>query len=162
MSLTDLTALAPALVLVGTIVGAIAAVGGTFLTQRNLWSLDVLKDARALRDAKRERLRKNYEAALLSLSEWLGDGEASSKANSLAVLERTYLQLLLEPEAEPVVRLLVVLVDNPERAKPWFSDMLDPDTGHTAKELGRDLVRDLRRAMEESLTALEKPVRHIA
>lgn len=173
----DLAPFAPLLLLVGTVLGASVAFFGTYLTQRNLWTLDVLKDARALRDAKRERLRNNYTAVLQAYTELfanmpVGPSNDEQAQTAKEKLEQVFLQLLLEPEAEPVITQLSVFMVE----KSWLSDLLDPDeriepvgilvsAGVPAGDLDSRrkyaTPQDLRRAMRDSLKAFEQPIRRV-
>ncbi len=90
---------------IGTILGAAIALAGTYVTQRNLWQIEVLRDARALRDARRDRLRKLYESLLPFV--YAAPGQ---KLRLREDPDPTYKQALglalLEPDALEVVTLV--------------------------------------------------------
>lgn len=149
----DLSQLTPVLGLFGVIVGALAVLSGTVLTQRNLWKIEVLKDARALRDAKRERVRVLYDGVLVNVLDaatdvgrigTAPDEEAKRKLSDevLIDLEKASARLQLEIAAarvSPLVERFIGMM----RGEPHQDDL-------TA------FIGELRLTMQQSLAALEQ------
>ena len=173
----DLTQLTPLLVPLGTILGAAVALAGTYVAQRNLWNLDVLKDARSLRDAKRERLRALYELAVVTCSDLRSLGgrvqivESKPQVTSTkigakpppagmdpsfrAFLNSKQEQVRFQVIAE-LVRIRVRLSLEPEAA----AVVLIVDDVISGRDLPY-LFRDLQAAMQRSLVGLEQPIRQL-
>jgi hypothetical protein len=153
-------------------IALISAVTVFVLTQRHQLHLDVLKDARALRDAKRDRLRATYEIVLHSadamkraavrLSFLLADETEAARDAELQAhfrtategLERARIRLLLDPEGQPIYAAFEEIRDAWIRFQVLLGERRAGDPAARATDVGVE-----RRRLEEGFTALLGAVR---
>jgi hypothetical protein len=153
-------------------IALVSAVTIFVLTQRHQLHQDVLKDARVLRDAKRDRLRETYEVVLHSadamkrasvrLSFLMSDETEESRAAELRDLfatateglDRARIRLLLDPEGHPVHAAFEEIRDAWIRFQVFSGERRAGDRSVLAKDITAQ-----RQRMEDGFAALLQTLR---
>jgi hypothetical protein len=152
----------------GGLVALASALAVFGLTQRHQRELEILKDARALRDARRERLRASYEQTLLvtrgvrdAIRDFPQTGEPRPLNDAfLKAIEDVNLvrvRLTLEGEKRLLLNLNAAFMPTPWSEIPRLSQserdkLVSEIDAHNA---------ELEAAMVASLLALEQPIRSL-
>lgn len=160
----------------------LSAMAVLFFTLRHQVNLDVLKDQRSLRDAKRERLRVNFETVLMAARtigyaalrrRYLLEGETtesrdkatlSALQEALANIDRVRVRLVLETGTEPVLAAFdktygaftELQLLSRDRIESPASVRIDEITA--AEQQIQAGVANLERVMRHALDALEQPI----
>lgn len=168
------------------IISGATALGGVWLAQRKQAKQETLKDRRALRDQKRERLRQQYEKAILAARSFL---ESMPEIGSIRPAEQRYREFVRvhEEKTEDLkqTRISLKLDSNGEKALCHLDSLIegfveyhvhdhifsDPTHDPTPEERDAwskksvELIRKMRVELEalevaarEDLGELEKPI----
>lgn len=163
--------------------GFLSAMLVLFFTLRHQVNLDVLKDERGLRDAKRERLRADFETVLLAARtiayaaqrrRYLLEGETTTGRDKEILtalrdvftdIERARVRLVLERGTGPVLQaftetygafLNLQLLSNDRLASPGSVRVEEVTAAEQQIQAG---TADIERVMRQTLAALEQPIK---